>query len=351
VDVESRGRNDTRNLRNPVTASARADMSPLFERRRLVAPCYHIVSDAERPHVKHLYPFRDVRRFAQEVDFLLRRFKPVSLAEVTNWARGRAVLPRNAFHLSFDDGFREMSEIVAAVCRGKGVPVTFFLTTRFLDNKLLGFRHKASLLLQAFTSLSETRALSIVEEASRGRDLRCDQGLRNFVLSVRHKDSPVLDEMARLLGLDFESYLRVERPYLTCDQVRKLLRDGFSIGAHSLDHPRYAELDLEQQIQQTSGSIEFLEQNFGVKERAFAFPFVSDGVSETFFHSVFSRQICDVVFCIGGIPAKHQWPLVQRFGVERATDEPLSVILRNMNRTRWRQRIGRALAPLRQLLQ
>ena len=43
---------------------------------------------------------------------------------------------------------REATSVIAPICREKGVPATFFLTTGFLDNRALGDRHLASLLLQ-----------------------------------------------------------------------------------------------------------------------------------------------------------------------------------------------------------
>lgn len=318
--------------------------------RKIVAPCYHLVADGRRSHVQNLYPFRNPAEFERELDWLLARFQPVGLEQVEGSITQAAPLPPRPLFLSFDDGFREMAEVVAPICKRKGVPVTFFLTTDFLDNRQLGFRHKASVLLERLATLSPEKALAIVQEAARTRQMECGQDVRKFILAISHAQAPVLDEAARLAGFDFADYLQQERPYLNSAQVHALLKDGFSIGAHSRDHPRYSEISAGEQLAQTQGSVEFLEQNFGMKHRAFAFPFVADGVGNEFYRHVFSQRLCDLVFCIGALPSNGSWPVVERFGVEQETNEPIWTILRDQSRRRLRARVSRWLAPLRQLV-
>ena len=316
----------------------------------LVAPCYHVVAERPLPHIRQLYPFRDPVEFKRELDWLLARFQPVSLEDIVASQTKGTALPVKSLFLSFDDGFREMAEIVAPICKREGVPATFFLITDFLDNRKLGFRHKASLLLETLSALPPEKAQAILWETARLQSIEYRESVCEFVLGVGYTHSSLLDEAARLAGLDFQDYLRRESPYLSSKQVRGLLEDGFSIGAHSLDHPRYSEISIEQQIMQTSGSVEYLVRNFGMKHRAFAFPFVSDGVSEDFYRRVFSEHICDVVFCIGATPSTENWPIVERFGVERNPSEPIWTILRTMNRRRLRRRVSRWISPLRRLI-
>jgi len=159
----------------------------------------------------------------------------------------------------------------------------------------------------------------------------------------------VLDDAAELAGLSYADYLKTERPYLAASQVQDLIRAGFSIGAHSLDHPRYSDLPLERQMAQTGESIEFLEKNFQMTRRAFAFPFVSDGVETAFYQQVFDARICEIIFCLGGMPSDGVWPLVERFGVERATNERLWTMVRQRSLHGWRTQFSRWLAPLRRL--
>jgi len=315
----------------------------------ILAPCYHLVADYPVRHVQHLYPFRTPAEFERELDWLLARYRPISLDQLIASKTEGAPAPRKPVFLSFDDGFREMAEVVGPLCRRKGVPATFFLTTDFLDNRKLGFRHKASLLLAALSQLPSAKALAIVQQAARARHLECREDFRAFILGLHYAQSPVLDDAAELAGLSYADYLKTERPYLAASQVQDLIRAGFSIGAHSLDHPRYSDLPLERQMAQTGESIEFLEKNFQMTRRAFAFPFVSDGVETAFYQQVFDARICEIIFCLGGMPSDGVWPLVERFGVERATNERLWTMVRQRSLHGWRTQFSRWLAPLRRL--
>jgi len=113
----------------------------------LVVPYYHIVGDAHVPHVSNLYRFRTTAQFQADVEFLARHFKPVTLAEIVDALSGRRALPRFSFHLTFDDGFREMHDVVAPILERAGIPATFFLTTAFLDDAGLAHANVLSVLV------------------------------------------------------------------------------------------------------------------------------------------------------------------------------------------------------------
>ena len=288
--------------------------------KALLAPCYHIVSDGSPVHVRHLYRWRNVAAFGRELDRLLRHFRPLSLEEIGRRVSTGEPLPERSLFLSFDDGFREMSEVVAPLCREKGVPATFFLNTAFLDNRALGYRQKASLLIDAWQHRGEairrTAQARLAARLEVPHQEACDW--RRMVLSVKYRQRAVLDECAALLEVSFPDYLRSVQPYLSSEQVQGLLDAGFSIGGHSIDHPKYAELALVEQVAQTRGCMDELEQRFRLPVKAFAFPFVSDGVPDQFYREVFGGGVAELVFCIGQMPGWEGHRAVQRFGVESA---------------------------------
>lgn len=308
----------------------------------LVAPCYHIVTDGCPAHVRHLYQWRDIQSFKSDLDYLLQHFKPISLEDIHTYiATGRPV-PDGSVFLSFDDGFREMSEVVAPLCQQKGIPATFFLTTGFLDNRVLGYRHKASLLIDLCGQRGPAAIQAATDKLTGALGLPKGNAneLRQILLSVSYGQRQVLDECATLLEVDFKDYLRTAQPYLTRDQVRDLLRNGFSIGGHSVDHPRYADLALDEQLNQTRACMDDLQQQFRVSVKAFAFPFVSDGVSEQFYEELFANQIADLAFCIGQMPKKDSQKAVQRFGVESERAHSLPDLLTQQLEGRLRQKVA-----------
>lgn len=262
---------------------------------------------------------------------------------------GKARLPDRPFFLSFDDGFREMSEQVAPICRTYGVPATFFLTTGYLGNQVLGYRHKVSVLISRLRKASPATQQALADALSHavGRD-ESQATVRDLLLAVTWRKQAVLDDCADILEVDFEEYLRRYRPYLTHDQVRRLLSEGFSIGGHSVDHPLYSELTPEEQVRQTELCMQELRKCFSIDYGAFAFPFVCDGVQESFYDTIISRRIADLIFCIGTPPARFAGRTVERFGVESRVDQSLHQLIHREAERRLRQKISsfkRSLAP------
>src|SRR5205823_7854400 len=76
----------------------------------LLLPYYHGASNTQLPHAGFL---RTVRQFESDLQFLLKRYIPVSLDQVIDHLEGVRRLPKRAFHLTFDDGFREIYDPVA----------------------------------------------------------------------------------------------------------------------------------------------------------------------------------------------------------------------------------------------
>ncbi len=331
-------------------AMARVLPDPLLARLsggELVAPCFHLVTEGPAPpHVRHLFRCPDVPSFKLDLDRLLKGRTPVSLQDLEKSAMDGRPLPPNSVFISFDDGMREMADIVAPVCRAKGVPATFFLTTGFLDNRSLFYRHKASMLLDALeTSPEASRRLNSQKLCEHFANLGMPLvEITDFLLRVRYQEAGLLDECARIIGVDFERYLRERKPYLTGEQVKGLLNQGFSIGAHSVDHPLFADLDLAEQIRQTRESLEHLASAFKIPVRTFAFPFVSTGVERSYYDCVFKMKLVDLLFCIGGMPEGYPRRIISRFGVENVRYASASEVWRAEAVRRMRRRLG---APAR----
>lgn len=291
-----------------------------------------MVSDEPRDHVSGLYRFREVREFKADIEFFLSRYAPVTLQDVIRHLDGERGLPKRCFLPTFDDGFREMHEVVAPILKAQGVPAVFFLITSALDNQVLCYPQKKSLLLRAFESLPgsamKQKATEILTHAGiQGPDLPA------CIRSVHYRKRAVLDVLGALLDRDFESYSTSARPYLSSAQVSDLLKMGFAIGAHSVDHPLYSELALEDQLAQTRESLQRLSERFAYQCLAFAFPYRDTGVSRHFFDRAFSEGQLAVSFGTGGL-ARHFFERnLPRFSMER-TDLPAELILaRHFGRT------------------
>lgn len=238
-------------------------------------PYAHIASDTPPVHVRHLYKIPSIAKFKSDIDFLLRHYRPLLLSELKEIPYLHDVQgPARYFVLSFDDGMREVYDIIAPILRSKGVPAVFFLNSATIDNKQLMWRHKVSLLIER--CIQQPGRLPPQLGIYPGRRLRAK------LKALRFSEEHILNRVARFLDLDFDAYLRGTKPYLTSNQVLNLARDGFEFGAHSESHPNFNEMTIEDQKKQISMSVHFIRA-LGLPCRYFAFPFSDHGVSTSVF--------------------------------------------------------------------
>jgi peptidoglycan/xylan/chitin deacetylase (PgdA/CDA1 family) len=254
-----------------------------FLRTKPTILLYHIVTDRDVPHVKHLYPVRDVASFVEDLDFLERRFSIVPMNALKRHLYEGESLPPYPLIITFDDGYREIHDVLFPLLRERSIPATFFLTTNFIDNKELFYRCKVSLIVDNILGDSSSG-----EAVGHVRSVLAEEGLFSgdvvrSLYGITYAHRGILERIAERIGLDFQEYLRRARPYATTPQVEEMLADGFSIGAHSLDHPPYDAIEETEQIRQTRESLEFLVDRFGVRDRYFAFPFHDRGIEERYF--------------------------------------------------------------------
>ena len=194
--------------------------------RYVILPYYHMVSDAPTPHVSPLYRHRTVAEFRADLDWFLSHYEPIRWTDIDVYERAK----KPAFCLTFDDGFKEFHTVVAPILEEKKIPCVCFVNSAFVDNKDLMFRNKEAL---------------------------------------------------RVHDIDWHKFLQDEQPYLTSEQIRDLQARGFEFGSHSIDHPHFDNLSIEDQLTQTIDSNKALKTLFPMPHRLFAFPFGQGNLDST----------------------------------------------------------------------
>ena len=230
----------------------------------LIFPFYHTVSDEFLPHIHPLYSPKTINEFLQDLDFLLKHFQPVDMETAFSHCKKERQLGKPSFHLSFDDGLREVYDIITPILYNKGVPFSVFLNSDFVNNRNLFFRHREVLLNQS---------------------------------------------------IDPEKFLIEKQPYLSVAQLIEMKEKGVHIGAHSVSHPRYGEITENEQLSQTLDSCNFVKEIFNQDITTFAFPFSDNGISESFFESIYSSV--DLTFGISGIYFHHNNRHIGRIDMEK----------------------------------
>ena len=309
-------------------------------RTNLIIPLYHIVSNDEILHIKHLYGHKNIKQFKDDIDFLLKHFSPIDLFDLLKSLNSGSSLPKRSFLLTFDDGFREIYDVIAPIISEKGVPATFFINSAFIDNKNLCFQHKASILVEHFERSMSLGLRKKIREVLLNNEVEFND-IKSGILSITYRKKHLIDEIAQLMNVDFNDYLSKNNPYLTSDQINGLINDGFAIGAHSIDHPLYSLLSLEDQLYQTIESVKLIRERFCLDYSAFAFPHSDNMVSKKFFVELYNSGLVDVTFGTSGMIKDCVPNNLQRFSMEKPLMPAERIIASQFARKFYRLITGR----------
>jgi peptidoglycan/xylan/chitin deacetylase (PgdA/CDA1 family) len=250
---------------------------------------------------------KTITEFRKDLDFLLKHYQPIDMETLCHLYINKTAPQKPVFHLTFDDGLKEMYEIVAPLLLKKGIPATFFVNSGFVDNKALFYRFHASL---------------SIEELSRKGTLT--DKLKTEILSCQYKNKEKL--LQYLSQQQVNDFLNKEKPYLTTEQIKTLNKQGFTIGAHSVDHPYYYQIPLEEQLQQTRESLDFVVKTVNQKLKLFAFPFTDFNVTKDFFKEI--KPFVDLSFGTANLKNDEIPFNFQRIAGEKNKIKPMKTILK-----------------------
>jgi len=269
-----------------------------------IFPLYHTVSDDVLPHLSQLYDYRSSKQFVKDLDFLLKHYQPMDLQDLREYKKHGKRRSRAGFFLTFDDGLAQFYDVIAPILLRKGIPAACFINSSFVDNKDLMYRYKVSLILHTLKDcVGPIKDIAFTEYTG----INDYQILKKWLLDLTHKDIQTINKLAAILGIDIPAFLEAYTPYMTEQQIKKVIADGFYIGSHSMDHPRYDLCTLEEQLAQTKMSMDYVKEKFTQPFDLFAFPFSDVGVSYEFFRKC---QGMDATFGTSGIKND---PLVNHF--------------------------------------
>ncbi|HEX6207420.1 MAG TPA: polysaccharide deacetylase family protein [Actinomycetota bacterium] len=222
----------------------RSPAQPLFRLRnsdRLAVLAYHAIEDGGR--------------FEEHLGYLRRVAHPVSLSEVVDAARSRAMLPMHAVLVTFDDGDRSVLEVAAPLLERHGIPGVAFLISGLIDSGRPTWWAEVEALVR-----SGGRAPALTASGP-------DEAVRAL------KRMP--EERRRATIEDLRSSARLEAPpagQLRAEELATLEAAGVEIGSHTATHeilPGCTDESVEAEIADAHRA---LTESLGHAPRAFAYP-------------------------------------------------------------------------------
>ncbi len=279
-------------------------------------PYHHTVSNEFLPHIKHLYNYKNEKQFSADLDLLLKHYRPVTITDIIKLVREHSALPKRSFLLSFDDGYREVHDIIAPLLEKKGIPACFFINPAFIDNNELFYRCKISLLIDELVKNKDNESFLGLFHDVPGIEKRSVKETIAFLKTVNTANAFLLEKIAEKIGFSFDNFLKTKQPFLTRNQLKSLHDRGFSIGAHSINHPYFQQISITEQIDQVTGSCRYVNELLGIKDCCFSFPHSDHGLSQALFNELGKLDI-PLLFGVQNQKMELENKMLHRFNAER----------------------------------
>jgi peptidoglycan/xylan/chitin deacetylase (PgdA/CDA1 family) len=210
--------------------------------------------------------------FRGQMELLARRYHPVSLDEITQFARRKGELPRRSVAVTFDDGYADNYEVAAPILKSVGVPATFYATVDCVERRRLPWPSELRFVFR------KTKKENWVDSASRTWPLRDENDRESALLRscdecCTQAGAPQDDYVSRVAhDLDIEVPAESGKLMMDYVQMKDLLAQGHIVGSHTLTHPNVAYLEPEATRRELAESKQRLEQGLQGPVVHFSYP-------------------------------------------------------------------------------
>jgi peptidoglycan/xylan/chitin deacetylase (PgdA/CDA1 family) len=247
-----------------------------FVPREVTHVFYHSFFEDGAPHLTPLFGCKRPDDLERDLSYLKSRLRCVSHDELVAHLEEGTPLPRNAATVSFDDGLAECFTVARPLLLAHEIPATFFVCSNFIDNRSLMYRNRVALCISRLQGAGPEERRALVRALGTTFEIPGDSesDALEWLLRLGFADRETIDAACACFGIDVTAFLRDRRPYMTREQIGQLHADGFTIGAHTSDHPVLGRVaDWNEVRRQVSESCDVARAITGSARVPFAFPF------------------------------------------------------------------------------
>jgi len=234
---------------------------------------YHSVKDAPAKYGNTLGGIvHSTSIFEQQMEFMARRSTPVSMDDVLEFVEGRKELLKQAFAVTFDDGYADNAEIAAPILEKLGIPGAFYITVGYIETGKLPWvvRMRYAFATSKQKSWTAPDGSTFPLTDSNARDSAFAKALKYLGgLADTHQET-ILRQLETELGGTGPSLPDL---MLKWEQARSLANRGHVVGSHTVSHPNLAHVKDDTALRKELGdSKRILEAQLGLPVRHFSYP-------------------------------------------------------------------------------
>ena len=213
--------------------------------------------------------------FERHMEALARKFSPVTIDDVAEFAKSGKRLPPRAVAVTFDDGFADNYEVALPILSRYGVPATFYIMVEAVENGTLPWYCRIRFAFNTtkkpswtYAGTNRTYPLGTSDERRAAMPVAWDRGA---ALAGRPQHEFV-EALERVLEIDPQAAKAKHGLMMDWEQVRALKKAGHTIGGHTLSHPNVAQVSEGEARSEIGGCKQRLEERLGAPVEHFSYP-------------------------------------------------------------------------------
>ena len=211
--------------------------------------------------------------FEQQMAYLARWFKVVTLQDVHAWLRDEKPLPPHAALITFDDGYLDNYTNAYPILRKYGFSAIIFLTAGHIETDAPFFWDLTAYCFARTTS-DHIRFPDGSEQSWRS-EAEQQQVSKTWIEALKRLSEDEKKEwVSRLpeaLGVTIpQGYF--QKLMMSWDQVREMSANGIEFGGHTLNHPILTRVPFERARAEIRGSVSRISEELGKPVTSFAYP-------------------------------------------------------------------------------
>lgn len=288
----------------------------------LTVLCYHRIMD--RPDD---FPFDDDLVSASAADFdrqmawVAEHYNVIDFRDLAGHLDREGRFPPRALIVTFDDGYYDNHSVAWPILYKHGLKAVMFVTSGFIGTDRIFWWDRIAWLVKT----ASPGSYEIPAPAAARIDIG-DGRQETAAMLIKHaKRLPdagkekMIDVLAEALGAGGSSPPSAQA--MTWDQVRELDSAGIEIGAHSVNHPIFSNVDEERIRYEVTESKKMIENEIGRQVISFGAP--GRGIIEPAERSRFESVLREIVSAAGyRFSTQYRWGLVYEnefdpYGIER----------------------------------
>ncbi len=231
-------------------------------------------ADSRRPDMLRVLTFHrvtDHTTFARQMEHLATHYNVTSLSALLDAVARRGALPARSVMITFDDGYREVSDVAWPILRQLDLPAVLFVPTAYPDAPERTYwwdRLEQALADTPRRDAIDTPIGRLPLARATERSRACSR-LKRHLATLHHDDAR---HHAEAIRRSLDAPPGTVPDLLGWDDLRRLAREGLAIGAHSRTHPIMTRLSPDAVRQEIFGAQEDLQRELGESSPSFCYP-------------------------------------------------------------------------------